>query len=126
MRPSGPPRPASNHATSMSLQRASIFTQRLAVDFAWARKRELFDAVHGLRPFVMGQAALLEEPVEPTLVELADYERHRHLAELSIRAADHACIPNGRMRSQHRLHLIGIDVRAASDDDVLDAADDVQ
>ena len=77
----GSPRPASNHATSMSLHRASIFTERLAVDFARARQRELVEAMHCVRPLVARKPLFLQERNELFAVQLeaipGDEERDR-------------------------------------------------
>src|SRR5712691_6653833 len=122
----GSPRPTSNQATSMSLQGARILTQHLAVHFARAGQGKLFETMDPRRPLVPSQPALFEESVELLLRQLADDERDRHFAELRVWASHDANIHHGWMRAYHRLDLIGVDVRSAPDDDVLDPADDVQ
>src|SRR5260370_919268 len=120
------PRPASNQATSMSLQRARMFTQRPAVHFARAGQRKLVQTMDPLRPLVSSQPALLEKSIELLLRQVADDERDRYFSELGVWAPDHAHIDHSWMRAQHRLDLVRVDVGSAPDDDVLDPADDVQ
>src|SRR5438067_12492917 len=112
----GSPRPASNHARSMPSHwaRTGHLTQGLAVYLARARERELVDAVHRLRPFVVGEALLFEEAVELFFAGLADDESHRLLAQFGVRPADDACVLDGRMRAQHGLHLVRVDVGSAA------------
>src|SRR6267378_3111609 len=99
----------------MSSHRASMFTQRLAIDFARARQWKLVDSVHGHRPLVVSQATPIQKPFELLSIELADNEGNRHFAELRVRPPDHTRVENGRMHAQYRLHLVWIDVRAAPD-----------
>src|SRR5689334_24407314 len=106
---SGSPRPASNHATSRSLQRARTFSQHLAVDLAGAGKRQLVDADHHVRPFVSGETLDLQERRGLIVRELADDERDGHLAEVRIGARDHAYVAHAWVRPEHRLDLIRID-----------------
>src|SRR5260370_21559708 len=120
------PRPASNQATSMSLQRARMFTQHPAVHFARAGQRKLVQTMDPLRPLVSSQPALLEKSIELLLRQVADDERDRYFSELGVWAPDHAHIDHSWMRAQHRLDLVRVDVGSAPDDDVLDPADDVQ
>src|SRR6266851_512114 len=120
------PRPTSNQATSMSLQRARMFTQHPAVHFARAGQRKLVQTMDPLRPFVSSQPALVEKSIELPLCQVADDERDRYFAELGVWAPDHAHIDHSWMRAQHRLDLVRVDVGSAPDDDVLDPPDDVQ
>src|SRR5216683_1214843 len=122
----GSPRPTSYHATSMSLQRARMFTQHLAIHFARAGERKLVQAMDPLRPLVSSQPPLVEKASELFVREVADDERDWYFTELGVWAPDHADIDHGWMCAQHRLDLVRVDVRSASDDDVLDPADDVQ
>src|SRR5713226_6335934 len=123
---SGSPRPTSNQATSMSLQRARIFTQHFAVHLARAGQRKLVQTMNPLRPFVSSQPALVEKAIELLLRQVADDERDRYFAELGVWAPDHANIDHSWMRAQHRFDLVRVDVGSAPDDDVLGPADDVQ
>src|SRR5712692_1379845 len=120
------PRPASNHATSMSLQRARMFTQHLAVHLARARQGKLVQADDPLRPLVPGQPALLEKSVELLLCQVPDDESDRDLAEVGVWPPDNADVYHRWMCPQHRLDLVRVDVGAAPDDDVLDPAGHVQ
>src|SRR5712692_5865450 len=120
------PRPASNQATSMSLQRARIFNQHPAVHFARAGQRKLAQTMDPLRPLVSSQPALVEKSIELLLRQVADDESDRYFAELGVWAPDHANIDPSWMRAQHRLDLVRVDVGSAPDDDVLGPADDVQ
>src|SRR5229473_6536948 len=120
------PRPTSNQATSMSLQRARMFTQHPAVHFARAGERKLVQTMDPLRPLVSSQPPLIEKASELLVREVADDERDWYFTELGVWAPDHADIDHGWMCAQHRLDLVRVDVRSASDDDVLDPADDVQ
>src|SRR5712692_871608 len=86
------PRPASNQATSMSLQRARIFTQHPAVHFARARLRKLVQTMDPLRPLVSSQPALVEKSIELLLRQVADDERDRYLAQIRVWPADDADI----------------------------------
>src|SRR6266849_6768832 len=122
----GSPRPTSNQATSMSLQRARMFTQHLAVHFARAGQGKLVETMEPFRPLVSSQPALFEKSVELVLRQVADDKRDRYFAELRVRAPDDTDILHGWMCAQHRLDLVGVDVRSAPDDDVLDPAHDVQ
>src|SRR5260370_20815520 len=110
----------------MSLQRARMFAQHIAVHLARARERKLLKSMDPFRPFVASQPALGEESVELFVREVTDAERDRYFAELGVRAPDDADIRHSWMCAQHRLDLVRVDVRSASDDDVLDPADDVQ
>src|SRR5207253_2574508 len=83
-------------------------------------------AVPARPPPAVSTSSALEEAVELVFVGIAHDERHRHLAELSIRPADHARVEHRRVHTEHRFHLVRIDVRAAPDDDVLHPADDVK
>src|SRR5712691_803473 len=120
------PRPTSNQATSMSLQRARMFTQHPAVHFARAGQRKLVQTMDSLRPLVSSQPALVEKSIELVLRQVPDDERDRYFAEIGVWAPDHADVQHCWMHAQHRLDLVRIDVGAAPDDDVLDPADDVQ
>src|SRR5260370_28783594 len=120
------PRPASNQSTSMSLQRARIFTQHPAVHFSRARQRKLMQAMDSLRPLVSSPPPLVEKSIELHVRQVADDERDRYFAELGVWAPDYADIDHGWMRAQHRLDLVRVDVGSTPDDDVLDPADDVQ
>src|SRR5712692_851373 len=120
------PRPASNHATTMSLQRARMFTQHLAVALARARQGKLVQAEDPLRPLVPGQPALFEKSVELLLCQVPDDESDRDLAEVRVWPPDNADVYHRWMCPQHRLDLVWVDVGAAPDDDVLDPAGHVQ
>src|SRR5712691_5979392 len=120
------PRPTSNPATSMSLQRARMFTQHLAVHFARAGHRKLVQTMDPLRPFVSSQPALVEKSIDLLLGQVADDERDRYFTELGVWAPDHANIDHRRMRALYRLDFVRVDVGSAPDDDVLDPADYVQ
>src|SRR5438270_3838096 len=130
MSTSGSPRPASNQATSMPSHRARVghLPERFSVHLAGTGQRKLLDHVDGLRPLVMGEALGVEEP--PQLVgghrRARDDERDGDLTELGVRAADHARVDDARVRAQHRLDLVRVDVRPAADDDVLQPPDDVK
>src|SRR4029077_14702251 len=122
----GSPSPTSNQATSMSLQRASMLTQHLAVHLARAGQGKLVETMDRHRPLVSSQSSLAEKPLERLLRQGADDERDRYLAELGVWAPDDADIEHGRKRAHHGFDLVGVDVRTAPDDDVLDPADDVE
>src|SRR5216684_1055268 len=110
----------------MSLQRTRMFAQHIAVHLARARERKLVKSMDPFRPFVASQSALGEKSVELVLRQITDDERDRYFAELGVRAPDDADIRHGWMCAQHRLDLVRVDVRSASDDDVPDPTDDVQ
>src|SRR5713226_2107284 len=110
----------------MSLQRARMFAQHLAIHLARARQRKLVKMVDSLRPLVSSQPTLGEKSVELLLCQITDDERDRYFAELKVWAPDDADIQHAWMCAQHRLDLVRVDVRSAPDDDVLDAADDMQ
>src|SRR5260370_30924903 len=95
------PRPASNQATSISLQRARIFTQHPAVHFARAGQRKLVQTMDPLRPLVSSQPALLEKSIELLLRQVADDERDRHFSELGVCAPHHAPIDPTRIPPHH-------------------------
>src|SRR5260370_13630979 len=122
----GSPRPTSNQATSMSLQRARMFAQHLAVHFARAGEGTRLEKMDPLRPLVSSPPALVKKSIELLLGQLPDDERDRYFAELGVWAPDHADIDHGWVCAQHRLDLVRADVGSSPDDDVLDPADDVQ
>src|SRR5712691_7403187 len=110
----------------MSLQRARMFTQHLAVHFARAGHRKLAQTMDPLRPFVSSQPALVEKSIDLLLGQVADDERDRYFTELGAWAPDHANIDHRRSRAQYRLRRGRVDVGAAPDHDVLNPAADMQ
>src|SRR5712692_2850499 len=110
----------------MSLQRVRMLTQHLAVDLAWTGQRKLVEKMDHLRPLVTSQPTLLQKPLELDLSQLADDKGDRYLSQVRVWPADDADIHHARMRAQDRFDFVGVDVRPAPDDDVLDAADDVE
>src|SRR5260370_6540523 len=102
----GSPRPTSNQATSMSLQRARMFAQHLAVHFARAGQGQRLETMDPLRPFVSSQPALVEKSIELLLGQIPDDERDRYFAELRVWSPYHADIDHGRVCAQHRFDLV--------------------
>src|SRR5260370_7758033 len=95
----------------MSLQRARMFAQHIAVHLARARERKLVKTMDPFRPFVASQPALGEKSVELFVREVTDDERDRYFAELGVRAPDDADIRHTCMCPHHppallRLHFL--------------------
>src|SRR2546430_15478685 len=89
MRINASPRPASCQATSISLQRERMLSQRNAVHFAGSGKWQLLHAMHRHGPLVVRQALLLHQSIDDLLrdIRAGNDKRDRRLAQLSVRPA---------------------------------------